>query len=346
MRDLAELLDGVEPVDPRTARLWRVRQLTAARPEGSLGELDRMAARIAAIRGPGWDRRPMPAVVSVLAGDHGVAAESVSRFPYGLTGDVLRLVQAGQAPVNALAAQVGAVVHSADFGLRDSVGDQRFKVANGTRDIVHADAMSGAETELAVRNGAAYAREVLGDAPLVAVGEIGVGNTTSAAALAARLLGLAAVQVVGAGSGVTASVVETKRRLVVRAIERSRHAGDDPMRVLAALGGLEIAGNVGVIIEAVRQRRVVLIDGFITGVAALLAVRLCPYVKDYLVASHRSAEPGHAPVLAELGLNPLLSLGMRLGMASGAVLAIGLVNSALAVCASTPRATSVGLGAR
>jgi nicotinate-nucleotide--dimethylbenzimidazole phosphoribosyltransferase len=337
----------VTPPDRSSARRAQVRQRTLARPAGSLGRLDDLVKVVAGIR---RDPRPgpLPAVVSVLAGDHGVAARGVSAFRHGLTSDVLKLIASGRAPVNILARRVPARVVTADFGLVTAVDgahrqEQRYKVTNGTADISRHDAMTVAQARRAVANGIAFAGERLGDEPLLAVGEIGVGNTTAAAALTARLLDASPARVVGAGSGVGAVVVAHKRTLVEEALRRTRGRPDDTMRVLAALGGSEIAGNVGVILAAADQRRVIVLDGYITAVAALIAVRLCPSVRGYLIASHLSAEPGHRLILDDLGRSPLLSLGLRLGMASGATMALGIINAALAVAAYTPPAREVGL---
>lgn len=333
---------SVVPPDPVSARLSRVRQLAAARPPGSLGVLDEVVHRVAAIRRDGTPAGDLPAVVSVLAGDHGVAKRGISAFRAGLTGTILALIQSGRAPVNILARRVPAAVQAADFGLHEAVGDQRYKVAPGTSDICQTDAMPVADARAAVCNGISFARDRFGAAQLVAVGEIGIGNTTATAALAARLLGLAPSETVGAGSGVDDATVARKRELVAAALARTAGV-DDPLLLLATLGGYEIAGNVGVILASAAARRVVVLDGYITGVAALVATRLCPAAAGYLVAAHCSAEPGHAAVLERLGLQPLLSLQMRLGMASGAALALGVIGSALAVTVHTPPARLVEL---
>ena len=343
--EISDLCRAIEPADPVSARLSQVQQLTRARPAGSLGHLDGLVHRIAAVRGRAGLDGPLPMLASVLAGDHGVAVHGTSAVPTGVTSTVLDLVMAGHAPVSILARQAGARVEAADFGLREPVGDQRYKVAGGTGDISRADAMPLPLARQAIRNGISYADERLRDAELIAVGEIGVGNTTAAAALAARLLGLTAAEVVGRGSGISGARLDRKRSLVEQALRRTGDRPADPVALLAALGGYEIGGNVGLILAASRARRVVVLDGYITGVAALLAVRLCPAAADYLVAAHRSAEPGHRPVLAALGLRPLLALDMRLGMASGAALALGVLSSALAVARETPRARETGLAA-
>jgi nicotinate-nucleotide--dimethylbenzimidazole phosphoribosyltransferase len=321
-----------------------MRQLTLARPPDSLGDLDAGYLKIAAIRAqtsPG----PLHAAVSVLAGDHGVAVHGTSRFHTDVTAAVARLVAAGRAPVNTLAASASAEVYLADFGLTEPVGHQRFKVGAGTRDISRADAMSMSEAHQALANGRAHVQSIAG-AGMIAVGEIGVGNTTAAAALAARLLGQSASATVGLGTGIGPEQLVRKTSLIESALTRSAAVPDDPVRLLAALGGFEIAGNVGVILGAAERGMVIVLDGYITGVAALLAARICPAVTSFLVAGHRSREPGHAGVLGVLGLRPLLDLGLHLGMASGAALALPMINAVLAVGRDTPVALDVGLGGR
>ncbi|MBE2997217.1 nicotinate-nucleotide--dimethylbenzimidazole phosphoribosyltransferase [Nocardiopsis sp. HNM0947] len=320
-----------------------MRQLTRARPPRSLGALDTLAEQVAVVLNDA-DTGPLPAVLSVTAADHGVARNEISRFSYGTTSSVFSLITSGDAPINHLAAHVPARVEAADFGLADTVRTREYKVANGTEDLSRRDAMSVEQARASILNGVAFAEErLLQDCSAVGVGEIGVGNTTSAAALTARLLGLSGTSVVGSGVGASPATVERKSRLVEVALQRTVNYPDDPLRLLAALGGFEICGNIGVILGAARAGRIIVLDGFITGVAAVLATRLCPAVAGYLVAAHRSAEPGHQFVLDELELRPLLDLGMRLGMASGAAVALGMINAVLAVCADTPAAAKVGL---
>lgn len=330
--------------DNRAARLARMRQLTLARPPGSLGELDRIYYQVAAIRGdsaPG----PLSAAVSILAGDHGVAEHGISVFRPEVTAQVGRLILAGTAPVCTLAALASATLHFADFGMLEPVGPQRFKVGAGTGDISKFDAMSVGQALQAIANGSAHANS-LGAAQMLAVGEIGIGNTTSAAALAARLLGCDPALTVGRGTGVDAAALGRKTALVVAALDRTSDGQDDPVRQLAALGGFELAGNVGVILGAAQRGMLVVLDGFITGVAALVAARIAPGVRSFLVAAHRSREPGHAAVLEFLGLRPLIDAGLHLGMASGATLALSMINAALAVGRDTLPAAAVGLAGR
>lgn len=342
LEDLRALCAAVGAPSPAHARMSRMRQRALARPVGSLGRLDETIHRISGILrdlAPG----PLPAVVSVLAADHGVATHGTSRYAPDVSARVLALVADGRSPVNIVADRVPARVEWADVGLLTPVGDQRYKTDAGSSDIALGDAMPVSHAYDAVLRGATYARDRLGREPLLAVGEIGIGNTTSTAALTARLLGVSLDSVIGPGTGVDATTLERKRHLAADAVRRSLALPDDPMRLLAALGGYEIAANVGVILTAAAQRRVIVLDGFITAVSALVAVRLCPAVQGYLLAAHRSAEPGHQALLDALGLRPLLDLDMRLGIASGAAFALGLINSALALAASTPPARLVEL---
>jgi nicotinate-nucleotide--dimethylbenzimidazole phosphoribosyltransferase len=328
--------------DQRHARLARMRQLTLARPLGSLGAFDTVYVQVAAIRSevaPG----PLDAAVSVLAGDHGVADRDVSLFPALVTSRVAELIAAGRAPVNILAERASAEVYFADFGLREPIGPQRFKVGTGTADISVGDAMTPAQAEKAISNGAEHVG-LIPRAGLLAVGEIGVGNTTASAALAARLLGCGGAATVGPGTGAGPDAIRRKRLLVEAALLRSARLPDDPVRLLAALGGFEIAGNVGVILGAAARGILVVLDGYITGVAALAAARICPEVVSYLVAGHRSSEPGHDLVLADLGLRPLVDAGLHLGMGTGATLVLPMINSMLAVGRDVPVARDVGLG--
>ncbi|MGC0318791.1 nicotinate-nucleotide--dimethylbenzimidazole phosphoribosyltransferase [Kitasatospora acidiphila] len=333
----------VGPTDRQAGRLAALRLRTLARPHGALGRLDDLVPRIATIRSDP-DPGPLPALVSVLAADHGLARRAVSALPQPAGGRVLALVQAGRAPLNLIADRVPARVVSADFGLVEPVGEAEFRIGAGTEDILLRDAMTRADAERAVLGGARFLRSRLGEEAMVAVGEIGVGNTTSAAALTGRLLELPAAEVVGTGAGVDPAGAARKHALVEGALVRTAGLpAADTLAQLAALGGYEIAGNVGVILAAAAARRVVVLDGFITAVAALVAVRLCPPAGHYLVAGHRSAEPGHRPLLQALGLEPLLDLGLRLGVASGAALALGLVNTTLDLAHRTPHARAVGL---
>jgi nicotinate-nucleotide--dimethylbenzimidazole phosphoribosyltransferase len=330
--------------DPRTTRTSRVetagaiegaeeRNRALLKPLGSLGELERTALQLAALQRTAYPRADRAALL-LFAGDHGVTEEGVSAHKRDTTLKMVYSYLAGGAVVNALARQQGLPVHVVDVGVDHDFGAaegliQR-KVARGTRNIAREAAMTPAQCEAAMEAGRASVR-ALGELDLLVLGEMGIGNSTSAAALCAALLGLDAHTMTGAGTGVAGTRLDTKREVVARALYLHA-AGDVSAEVLLArLGGFEIAAMVGAIEEAAKRATLVLLDGYIVGAAALVAARRNPAVLACLRAAHVGAEPGHAHVLTALGLTPLLALGLRLGEGSGAVLALGLVRSACAV---------------
>jgi nicotinate-nucleotide--dimethylbenzimidazole phosphoribosyltransferase len=318
-----------------------------AKPPGSLGRLEDLACTIAGIRGEARPR--LSPVIVVCAADHGIAEEGVSAYPQAVTGHMLRAFAAGQAAVCVLARQARARLLVADLGVREPVDapgvlDRRIRA--GTANAARGPAMTRAEAERAIAAGAALAdtagcsaavaagasaaRDSAGGA-IVALGEMGIANTTSAAAVTACLLGLDPAAVCGRGTGVDDAGLERKVAAVRRALAVNRPDPDDPLGVLAAVGGLEIAALAGLVLACAGRRTPVLVDGFITAAAALVATRLQPACHDVLIAAHRSPEPGHAAILEALQLEPLLDLGLRLGEGSGAALALPLVAAALAI---------------
>jgi nicotinate-nucleotide--dimethylbenzimidazole phosphoribosyltransferase len=328
---LERLVAAVSPVDERLATRARARLDSLTKPRGSLGRLEELAARLVVITGELMPRIEAP-VIFTLAGDHGVAAEGVSAYPQAVTAQMLENFARGGAGVNALARHVGARIVVADLGVAASPADHpaivRRRVAPGTRSIAEGPAMSREEAMRAIAAGAALVDEASPDC--IGTGEMGIGNTTVASALTAALTGADPAMVTGRGTGVTEDVWVRKVETVQRALAVNRPDPGDPLGVLAALGGLEIAGLVGVILAGAARRAPVVLDGFIATAAAVVAARLAPAARGYLIAAHRSAEPGHVRLLEALGLAPYLELGMRLGEGTGAALGIGLVRAALA----------------
>ena len=306
-------------------------------PLGALGRLADLAVQLADAQGRA---RPCAdeARVLVMAGDHGVAAEEgVSAYEPQVTATMVYMFLAGGGVVNALARQAGAPLTVADLGVDHAFGATatlaQEKVRRGTRNFCNEAAMSVEEVAAAIAAGQRVLAD-LGPIDVVALGEVGIGNTTSAAALAAARLGLAPADVAGAGSGLGPQGRSRKADAIARALAlHGEAAAADPTEALRRLGGLEIAGMVGAIEEAARRRIPVVLDGFIVGVAALIAVARTPDARRVLIAGTRSPEPAHDRVLAALGLAPLLDLGLRLGEASGAALALGLVQAACRVAA-------------
>jgi nicotinate-nucleotide--dimethylbenzimidazole phosphoribosyltransferase len=271
-------------------------------------------------------------VIFTLAGDHGVAAEGVSAYPQAVTGQMVENLARGGAGVNVLARQVGARVVVADFGViapaATAAGTVERRVAPGTRSMTKGPAMTREEAVRAIAAGAALVEAAAPDC--VGTGEMGIGNTTAASALTAALTGADPAMVTGRGTGVADDAWIRKVEAVARALAVNRPDAGDPLGVLAAVGGFEIAGLVGVVLAGAARRVPVVLDGFIATAAALVAARLAPAVRDYLIAAHRSTEPGHVRLLEALGLTPYLELGMRLGEGTGAALGIGLLRAALA----------------
>jgi len=276
--------------------------------------------RIGALQGVAVPARPECAIV-VAAADHGVAAEGVSAYPQEVTAQMVANFAAGGAAINVLAREGGARLVVVDAG-----------VGAPTANIARGPAMTRSAAEAQIAAGRAAAAELVADGiGLIGVGDMGIGNTTSAAALCAALLPAAPGAVCGPGTGLDADGVARKAAAVTRALEVNRATAADPLGVLAALGGFEIALLVGVMLGCREARVPVVLDGFITGAAALVAAAIEPAVVDAMIAGHRSPEPGHALVLERLRLEPLLDLRLRLGEGTGAALAIPIVRSALAL---------------
>lgn len=317
----------VPPV-PRIPDAAIARNDELTKPRGSLGRLEELALRVAAIQGT-----PTPSTrhrtLLICAGDHGVVAERVSAYRPDVTARMVVQYVAGGAAVCAVARQQGIQLQVADLGVDFDFGEAsgvaHHKVARGTKNLAVEPAMSSEQLDAALDAGRSLV-DGLGDLDVLAVGEMGIGNSTSAAALVAALLGLDPADAVGRGTGVGAGTLARKTEVIARAL--MLHADRSPREVLRCLGGFEIAGLVGAIEMAARRRVPVVLDGYITGAAALVAVRLFPWIGAFLIAGHRSAEPGHVRVLEELELEPLLTLDMRLGEGFGAALALNLVEAA------------------
>jgi nicotinate-nucleotide--dimethylbenzimidazole phosphoribosyltransferase len=303
------------------------------KPQGSLGRLEELAVRIAGIRGDANPGRLRAAVV-VAAADHGVAARGVSAYPQAVTSQMLANFAAGGAAVCVLARQAGAELRVFDLG-----------VGSPTADIAVGPAMTRGRAEECLACGDAVAGELVAEGfGIVALGEMGIGNTTSAAALVAALLSVEPVAVVGRGTGIDDEGLARKVAVVEQAL--AANDCDDPLGALAALGGFEIAFLAGVGTGATDRGLVVLLDGFITGAAALVAERLKPGSREAMIAAHLSPEPGHRLVLDALRLEPLLDLGLRLGEGSGAALALPVVHAALAILDEMATFESAGVSDR
>jgi len=331
-RELAALVARIAPADRAACEAARTALDAKTKPRGSLGRLEELACRIAGIRGFPIELLDVTAVLA--AADHGVAVSGVSAYPPAVTRQMLHNLAGGGAAAAVLARAVGAELVIVDAGV-DSDDEleniRRLGITRGTRDMTAGPALTRAEALAAVAAGIGLVGEL--DADVVTLAELGIGNTTAAAALAAAFLGVDPSAVCGRGTGIDDEGVARKCAAVEQALEINRPDPADPVGVLAAIGGLELAFLAGVVLGAAAERRVVVLDGFVTGAAALTAARLAPAAVEAMVAAHLSPEPGHRLVLAELGLEPLLDLGLRLGEGTGALLAVPLLRAAVAVLA-------------
>ncbi len=346
MRLLTKLRDAIGGRDTAAAAQAQRRLDALTKPPGSLGRLEEIAVRLAAISG----RPPRVAapVIFTLAGDHGVVAEGVSAYPQSVTAQMVENFLRGGAAVNVLARQAGARVVVADFGVATPLGTPEGlvvrRIGAGTANMARGPAMTRAQAVAAIEAGAALAVEAIaGGADLLGTGEMGIGNTTAASAITAALTGAPADAVTGYGTGLDESGRARKVAVVRRALEVNALDPADGLDVLAKVGGFEIAGLVGVILAGAAHRIPVALDGFIAGAAALVADALAPAARDALFASHRSAEPGHALALRHLGLEPYLALDMRLGEGTGAALFVMLARAAAAIHAEMATFKSAGV---
>jgi nicotinate-nucleotide--dimethylbenzimidazole phosphoribosyltransferase len=334
MAELGDLLARIGPPDEDVRAAARHRFDFKTKPRGSLGRLESLATGIAALTGEVVPSVGEAAIV-VAAGDHGVAVEGVSAYPQEVTAQMVANFAAGGAAINVLARSVGARLVVVDAGVAMPVvldGVRSLRLGPGTGNIAVGPAMPREQAAAAVRAGAELAVELLDDnVGVVGIGEMGIGNTTSASALCGALLEVDPAAVCGRGTGLDDAGVETKVAVVRRALAANPAREDDALGTLAALGGYEIAVLTGVILGCAASRRPVLLDGFITSAAALVAARIAPAATAAMIASHRSPEPGHRLALDALGLVPLLDLEMRLGEGTGAALAVPIVRAALAL---------------
>ena len=345
---LDDLLRRIAPVAPDAGTGAQRHLDSLTKPPGSLGRLEELALRLAVLRG-GPPRVERPAIFT-FAADHGVVAEGVSAYPQVVTAQMVENFLRGGAAVNVLARQASARVIVADFGvltpLPRSPHLAECRIGDGTGNMAHGPAMSRAQAVLAIERGAALAEEAMAaGADLVGIGEMGIGNTTAASAITAAITGAAAAQVTGRGTGVDEEGWRRKVEVVERALAVNRPDARDGVGVLAAVGGFEIAGLVGVALAAAARRVPVAVDGFISAAAALIAVTLAPASRAALFASHRSAEPGHGAALAHLGLTPYLDLGMRLGEGTGAALFVHLARAAALIYTEMATFKSAGVSA-
>ena len=333
--------------------VWRARARThldtLTKPLGSLGSLEDLAAQVVAIR-QGPPQLPLRKAVYVFAADHGISAEGVSAYPRAVTHQMVLNFLAGGAAINVLARLHGVELHVVDIGvdaeLPNHPGLHHRKVARGTANMLLEAAMTDAQVAEALVAGADLACDAASTGiGLLAIGEMGIGNTTTASAITCALAGASPEVATGRGTGLDLQSL-ARKATIVAGILHQHFAGQDhpsPLEILRCVGGFEIAGMVGMVLAAAQNHIAIVVDGFIATAAAALAVALEPHAQGYLIAGHRSQEPGHSLLLELLRLRPVLSLDMRLGEGSGAVLAMPIVESAVALYSQMATFGSAGV---
>lgn len=332
---LHETIDRIQPIDPHLLAQAQSRLDRLTKPIGSLGRIEELAARYVMITGEMKPQVPRGAVFT-FAADHGVTVEGVSAYPSAVTPQMVLNFLRGGAGVNVLARHVDVEVRVVDIGVAFDFelapGLIPKKVMYGTKNLLVEPAMSPAQAEQALQVGIELATEAAQQGiGLIGTGEMGIGNTTASSAIAAVMTGRSVSEVTGRGTGIDDASHAHKIDVIQRALNLHRLDSTHTMEVLAKVGGLEIAGLTGLMLGAAAARIPVVLDGFIAGAAALIAVGLQPRCRDYLIASHRSVERGHQAILDHLGLKPLFDLDLRLGEGTGACLGMGLVFAAIKI---------------
>ena len=346
---LLKTINAIKPVSDEWRQRAAGRLSQQVRPRGSLGRLETLAQRLAAIRHTLRVPTQSKQIVT-MAGDHGVVAEGVSAYPQEVTGQMVAAFAANAASINALAECVGAEVEVVDVGVATELSSDlpilHKRVRAGTDNITKGPAMSRDDAVRCVEVGIEVVHEVAGrpaGLDLLGTGDMGIGNTTPSSAIIAVYSDRPVAELVGRGTGIDDDALARKRAAVKRALEVNQPDPDDPIDVLAKVGGCEIGALAGAVLAAAARSRPVVCDGLIATAGALLACELCPTAKQYLFTSHLSVEVGHQAMLARLSLDPLLDLGMRLGEGTGAALAMFLLEAAARALANIKTFKEMGV---
>ena len=326
-------LPHIPDYDFHSAESVKQRQDTLTKPTGSLGRLESLSIQLAGICGVSRPSFPRKAVV-VMAGDHGVTADGISAYPADVTQQMVLNFLRGGAAINVLARQADARVIVVDIGVAADfehiAGLLHKKIAMGTQNMRTGPAMTRQQAEQSIQVGMDVVEgEIAKGLDLLAVGEMGIGNTTPSSAITALYTAQSVRLVTGRGTGLDETSFLHKVEVIEQSLVANKPEPEDPIDVLSKVGGFEIGGLAGLILGAASHRQPVVLDGFISGAAALLAVKLEPRVNPFLIASHRSVEAGHRAILDYLGLRPLLDLDLRLGEGTGAALAFHLIDAAV-----------------
>ncbi len=350
MDKLNAVIKKISDLDYQLMQKAQFRLDNLTKPVGSLGRLEELAKLLVGMTGkenPGYSHK----VIFTFAADHGVSEEKISAYPREVTAQmVYNFLRAG-AGINVLARHIQARVVVVDMGVAQKIQNPKSKIQTfkdkkigyGTKNMTKGPAMTRKEAIEAIKAGMDVLEEELASGvDIIGTGEMGIGNTTASSAITAVLTKEPIEEVTGRGTGIDKETLKNKTEIIKKALRRNHPDSSDPIDVLAKVGGFEIAGLTGTILAAASRRIPIVIDGFISGAAALLAYRIEPKVKNYMLASHCSVEKGHRVILKDLGLEPILDLGLRLGEGTGAALGIGIVEAALKIL--TQMATFEGAG--
>ncbi len=350
MEILNRTLKLIAPLDKKAMAEARSRQDTLTKPQGSLGRLEELSIRLAGIQA-----KPIPQIknkaIVTMAGDHGVVAEKIGNWPQEVTAQMVYNFLGGGAAINVLARHAGARLIVADMGVATELKTNpkllSLKVASGTRNMAAGPAMTREQAVAAIETGIEIlTAELAKGLDIIGTGDMGIGNTTASAAICAVMTGQSAADVTGRGTGLDDKQLAHKIEVINRALAVNHPDPIQPLGVLAKVGGFEIGGLVGVMLGAAAHRIPIIIDGFISGAAALIAAALSPELKEYLIAAHVSAEKGHPILLKHLGLKPLLNLDMRLGEGTGAALGIFICEAAARILAEMSTFSQAGVSER
>lgn len=330
--NLDEIIKQIKPLDKSAMIAARMRQNSLTKPKGSLGRLEELSIQLA-----GMTSNPTPSVqrkiVIVMAADHGVTQEGVSAYPAEVTPQMVLNFLRGSAAINVLAGQANARVVVVDMGVAVEIADRsgkllRRRIGAGTANLAHGPAMKREQALESVESGIEIAvLEISKGADILATGDMGIGNTTASAAIACVLMGQSPENIAGRGTGVDDDGLKRKINVITQGLDVNKPNAKDALDVLAKVGGFEIGGLAGVMLAAAANRKPVVVDGFISTAAAMIAASLAPAVRDYMIAAHVSQERGHQLMLEWLGLKPLLDLNLRVGEGTGAALAFHLIEA-------------------
>jgi len=330
MDRITSTIATIRPVDRTIMKYMRERQDSLAKPQGSLGRLEELSIRIAGIQRTGTPRIE-DKWITIFAADHGIATQGVTSAPQQVTALQTQNFILGGAGINAIAQAEGISLSVTDIGIAydyDRTGVRQHSLGRGTNNIAVEPAMTREQAVESIVIGIETVNEIE-DLDILGTGEMGLGNTSASTAIFSVLLDLDIQMITGLGSGITDTMRDKKASLIRQAIDLHRPDSTDPIDVLAKVGGFEIGGMAGAMLAAAARQIPVVVDGYISSAAALIAIRLCPAIHEYLILSHHSAEKGHDLVFSKMGLTPLLDLGLRLGEGTGAALAINLCEAAV-----------------